>query len=147
MTTHVIVLVFFVRLPGRGKVAAPKKKAVACQTYVCISEEKDRPLILHPIPSHHHREPHRTANHKDHLFTPSSRHGRLCGLQVRAAGRRSRSPDARCPRGRVCGNSARTDDSDGRDDGLAAVGEGARVHDCAGRGRRCLAAWWAGVSS
>ena len=60
ITTHVIVLVFFVRLPGRGKVAAPKK-AAACQIYVCILERK-RPaphITSYPITSSSRIPPHR----------------------------------------------------------------------------------------
>ena len=90
--------------------------------------------------SHHHRKPHRASNDEHHLLAPPPRHGRLSSLQAGAARRRPRGRDARIARGRVCLRSARADDGDGRDDGLAAVGERTRVHDGAGGGRLCLAA-------
>ena len=90
--------------------------------------------------SHHHRYSHRPSNDEHHLLTPSSRHGRLSRLQARTAGGCPRARDARRACRRVGRGLAGTDDGNGRDDGLAAVGECARVHDGAGRGGMGLGA-------
>ena len=60
MTTYVIGLVFFVRLRGRGKIAAQKKnKQLARCMYALRKKKKDRPFTLHPITSSSRIPPHR----------------------------------------------------------------------------------------
>ena len=89
---------------------------------------------------HHHRESYRAANDEHHFLAPSSRRGRLSGLQARAARRRPRGGDARCARRRICRSSACTNDSNRCNNGLAPVGECTCVHDGAGLGTLSLTA-------
>lgn len=71
--------------------------------------------------SHHPSKCHSPSNHKHQLFAPPSRHDRLSSLQARAGTRRG-AAYACGPSRRIRCLIASTHDSNGRDDGFAAIG-------------------------